>query len=591
MINRRMREQPSSLSFRMVILTVLPMLMLTTLLIVYNAHAITALRENTYEVNSRALNTYMDNVDESMRTMEYYWVGLKASSNLLTLITTSKSSNYYIAMSRLKADMEGVVQSYRFVDDLFVYVEGKAEYFDAPKYSLSTEERRDIRALVTAESTRQGVLDGVDNQWRPVQMDGRYYLLRMFRVQDAYMGGCVSVSRLLTTMREGGFSEVDFLSFFSSDGSELGTVLCGMVPTLDIGETSRYAATKLGGRDYLAITRPSRYGSYSAVILISDIGVREGLRSFWVIIALWGGCIAVFLAVFITLIRRWLLSPMKRLCEAMEGLRSGDLDVRVRTGKGTCAEFALVNETFDDMSSNMKALKIDVYEQYSQRQAAEIRQKGTELQYMKEQMRPHFYINCLNVINNLSLMGKNGQICEMTAYLSNQLRHMMSERTLDTLRHELDFVENYLRIQQLCHGDHVRAHIEVDPSIEDVPVPPLILMTFVENVCKHQAMAGGRTDIYIVCAECEEPRQDEIRIEVWDAGDGYSEEILGCIRDGSPLIDGRGEHFGIRNIIARLRLIYSGREMVEIGNHWETGGAYALIELPKCCEQETEVPQ
>ncbi len=50
---------------------------------------------------------------------------------------------------------------------------------------------------------------------------------------------------------------------------------------------------------------------------------------------------------------------------------------------------------------------------------------------MKLQVNPHFYINCLNVIHNLSIMGKNSLVQEMTAYLGNHLRYTMEGNSLD----------------------------------------------------------------------------------------------------------------------------------------------------------------
>lgn len=579
-VKHGLRSKLHSLNYRVMVLTLLPLLMLTLLLVAYNSYAISVLKRNTYEVNSRALDVYMNNVDESMRTMDYYWVGLQTSSNLLAMITSQKDTERAVAISRLKTDMASVVQSYKFIDSLFIYSHDKDEYFEASKYSLKTGERRDIKALTVSEIDRFQQNHGLDGKWQPAQIDGRYYLIRVLQVHDTYIGGCISVSRLLSSMEESGFSDIDYLTFFGNNDEELGQVLPTLDEPLGVDGSFRQFSAKAGKSNYLAISRPSAYGSYSAVVLLSDVGILEGLSSFQTVALIWIACIIIFLIAFIVMMRRWISAPIRKLCEAMNSLKSGNLDVRIGAKRESCSEFALVNETFDDMSENIKSLKIDVYEQKTQRQAAEIRQKSTELQYMKEQMRPHFYINCLNVIHNLSLLNKNQQIDEMTTYLSNQLRYVMSSKTVDTLQREIDFVKNYLKIQQLCRGEGVHAHIEVDPSAGEINVPPLLIMTFVENTCKHQAIAGERIDIYIVCTR-EEAEAPRLRIEIWDSGDGYPDYVLDCIRDGQRILDERGEHFGIWNVIARLNLIFGDDARIEICNHWETGGAYAIIELPE----------
>jgi len=575
--NNKLRTKVHSLNSRILILIILPLIMLSPFLFVYNAHAVSIVRNNTFEVNAQSLDVYMDSIDESMKNVEKYWAGLEMSSDLLTFIITDKQIDYYKALYRLRTDMASVVQSYKFIDCLFVYEEDKDEYFDAAKYDLSTEERNEIKALVISEIKHGNRLAG---KWYPVEINGNYYLIRFFKMLDTYVGSLVSVSRLLSTMRESGFTDFEYLTFYGFDGKELGNVLPLADRPLGIDGTFQRFETQIGNVRYLVISRPSEYGNFSAVAVTSDASVVGGLQSFQIIIAIWGFGIIVFLIIFTIMIRRWVLLPMNGLCDAMNSLKSGNLDVKLSMGNDSCTEFMLVKETFDNMSESIKTLKIDVYEQNMQRQAAEIREKNTELQYMKEQIRPHFYINCLNVINNLSIMNKNSQVCEMTAYLSNQMRYILSSKTVDTLKRELDFVENYLQIQEICYGDGLCTHIEVDPSVLMVCVPPLIIMTFISNISKHQVVVGERIDAYVLCAKCEESGNNRIKIEIWDSGEGYPQHILESIQAGERIIDERGEHFGIRNIITRLHLIYGGRERITINNHWETGGAHIIIELP-----------
>ena len=109
------------------------------------------------------------------------------------------------------------------------------------------------------------------------------------------------------------------------------------------------------------------------------------------------------------------------------------------------------------------------------------------------------------------------------------------------------------------------------------------------NICKHQVVVGERIDAYVVCNKSEESGNNRIRIEVWDSGEGYPQHILESIQAGGRIIDDRGEHFGIRNIITRLQLIYGGRERITINNHWETGGAHIIIELPDDGGKSTKV--
>ena len=256
----------------------------------------------------------------------------------------------------------------------------------------------------------------------------------------------------------------------------------------------------------------------------------------------------------------------------MKSLRDGNLDTRLPE-KEPCAEFRMVNETFNDMAVNIKKLKIGVYEEKMLRQQS-------ELQYMKLQVNPHFYINCLNIIHNLSIMKKNDLICEMTGYLGNHLRYTMEGNTLDHLSREIEYVKNYIRIQELRFGKSLKVFMEIEPGTEEVMVPPLVIQTFLENTVKYQVVAGTLTEVYIIVCWAECPEDHRIRIEIWDNGKGFPQNILDNLQDGKRVIDERGEHYGIRNVCTRLHLIYGGKEKIQLANHEETGGAWIILELP-----------
>lgn len=578
----------NSLRFRISFIVFLAMFMLTIFLVCNNAYAIAVVRDNVFDANAQMMDMYMHQIDDSLDAMENYWAGMQSSSDMFTLIKRDEKRplDYYKAESRLMSDMSNVVQTYRFIDFLFIYYTEMNTYRDAAKYMIDSGERRLVRKVVMEEIQRSIEAGKVSAQWKCVEADKEYYLIRTFRYLGIYMGGCINVSRLVQSIRSDGFTNADYLTFYENGGKEMGHVLPRMDMGLSVDETARRFSQNIDGNRYLIITHPAESGDYSMVALIRDKSILEGLGALQKIIIILGICLIMFFFLFVSICRQWILRPVLRLCEAMNRLKSGDFTIRL--GKaGNCEEFNLMYDTFDEMTENIEALKIDVYEQKVQRQKADLQyqkaklmQQKAELQYMKLQTKPHYYINCLNVIHNLSIMNKNELIRDMTTYLGNQLRYTMEGTTVDTLKKEVDYVHNYMHIQELRFADSLTAYIEVDASIEHVLVPPLIIQTFVENTVKYQMVAGGHTEIYVVASRCEPPHTDRIRIEIWDTGEGFTEEIMALLNKGEKIIDEKGEHYGIRNVLMRMRLIYEGRESAEFKNHWETGGAYIILELP-----------
>ncbi len=259
-------------------------------------------------------------------------------------------------------------------------------------------------------------------------VNGEPYLIRLLQMRSTYMGGCVKVSTLIKRLRQDGIGKLDYLAFVTQDGQELGTQLPELTENIQLTGKRQYYRAQQGTHErYMALTVPSDCGEYGLAAMIRDNNILEGLQSLRVLIWILMVLLAVFLVGFTMIMRRWVLRPLNRLIKAMQELSEGQFNIRLRENEwDECEEFTMVNRAFDDMISQIESLKIDVYEENIRRQRA-------ELQYMKLQANPHFYINCLNVIHNLSMMGKNDLLQQMTTYLGNHLRYTMEGSALDTL--------------------------------------------------------------------------------------------------------------------------------------------------------------
>lgn len=594
---QKLKKQRHSIRFRMVMLVMFTMAVLVVFLVINNVYAIFVVRNNAYEANAGMLELFMTHIDDAFDSMDKYWIGLQDSNDVPVLVYSGSRVDFYTAKARLTSDMASTIQSYNYIDDLFIYISQPMEcdngesverqYFDAAKYELDSSERNGIKRMIISYIDQMS--DGkVSGDWECMEWNKEFYLVRILRYRNIYMGGCVNVKRLLESMEDAGFDEPTYLTYYKNNGEEFGNILPEMSGSLKITQECSQFTQKIGNNDFLVISQPSRCGDYSLVALVREQTIIEGLGLLQKIIIALGICLILFMGFFTAAIRRWILRPVRKIYMAMNRLKNGDLSVRLSCEVTPCREFDLVNETFDHMIENIKTLKIDVYEEKVRHQKTQLRYQKAELQYMKLQINPHFYINCLNIIHNLSIMGKNDLVREMTTYLGNHLRYTMEGTTVDALYKEINYVENYLRIQELRFPGSLTAFIEIAPDVRDVPVPPLIVQTFVENTVKYQVVAGEHTEIYIVAYRCDAPEDERITIEIWDSGEGFSKEILEKLNSGNRITDERGEHYGICNVVSRLHLIYKGMEKIVFDNHWETGGAFILIELPANIQESAE---
>lgn len=214
-----------------------------------------------------------------------------------------------------------------------------------------------------------------------------------------------------------------------------------------------------------------------------------------------------------------------------------------------------------------------LYEHYrafqrEQRTTTELRELAlqTEMQSLKAQIQPHFLFNTLNSIS-ASVPANLERTRELIARLAETFRFALqaSEHEVVPLKHELEFVKAYLELEKERFSDRLQLHYEIDESLLDIPVPPMILQPLIENAIKHGiagSVEGGSITISI-------QRLDKYaRVSISDSGPG----LRNCTPE-KALQKG----IGLRNTHQRL-LKYYGQPIHFSVN--QPSGVKVYFELP-----------
>ena len=110
----------------------------------------------------------------------------------------------------------------------------------------------------------------------------------------------------------------------------------------------------------------------------------------------------------------------------------------------------------------------------------------SQLNALKAQLNPHFLFNSLHAVS--SLIGYDDEKARnMTIKISGLLRKMLEDRDkhTHTLMEELDYIKDYLEIEQERFFDRLKVNLEIDETSLRAEVPNLILQPLVENAFKH----------------------------------------------------------------------------------------------------------
>jgi sensor histidine kinase YesM len=191
---------------------------------------------------------------------------------------------------------------------------------------------------------------------------------------------------------------------------------------------------------------------------------------------------------------------------------------------------------------------------------------AAHLRALQMQLEPHFLFNTLNAITTLVELGRQKAAAEMLAHLNFILKTTLTRTTPEKvpLSQELEFVGNYLAIEQVRFADRLRVEFDVDPRAIDGLVPCFLLQPIVENAIRHGI------------ANCE----SEGLVEASATRVGDFLHVL--VRDSGPAQVERqqnGHGIGLKNTRERLAHFYpDGYRMKAQPLH--TGGFEVAITIP-----------
>lgn len=115
-----------------------------------------------------------------------------------------------------------------------------------------------------------------------------------------------------------------------------------------------------------------------------------------------------------------------------------------------------------------------------------------ELKALRAQLNPHFIFNSLNSIKRLIQKNENPQAIDYLLLFSSMIRNVLelSDKQEITLLEEIEFSEQYLKMEKLRFMDRFDYTITIEEGIEleFISIPPMILQPHLENSLWHGIM-------------------------------------------------------------------------------------------------------
>ena len=178
-----------------------------------------------------------------------------------------------------------------------------------------------------------------------------------------------------------------------------------------------------------------------------------------------------------------------------------------------------------------------------------------QMEYLKYQVNPHFFMNTLNNIH--ALVDIDPERAKITIIeLSKMMRHILYEgsKKLIPLTREVEFLNLYVQLMRLRYTRKVHINVDVPPQLPELKLPPLMLIIFVENAFKHGISYREESFIDI-----------KLRVE-------NKRLLFSCCNSKPTQVQRTNEKggMGLQNVRQRLELLYDDDYTLDISDGEKT---------------------
>lgn len=170
-----------------------------------------------------------------------------------------------------------------------------------------------------------------------------------------------------------------------------------------------------------------------------------------------------------------------------------------------------------------------------------------ELEYLKGQLNPHFFMNMLNNIHALIDIDKEkaketiigfSKLMRYVLYDSNQPKILLSK--------EITFIRNYIELMKIRYTKNVTINVELPEIVPEIQIPPLLFVSFIENAFKHGISYRNKSFVYLSLTINENKLIYKVNNSLWQ----------------NENVEEKG--IGLENVSKRLNLIYGEKYILNI---------------------------
>ncbi|MBQ7371749.1 MAG: histidine kinase [Blautia sp.] len=546
---KKMKDILQSVTIKLLLLMIILVLPLNLIAVIFTNRAVEALMEQAEFNMQKMAELQMRDLGNRMYIGQTYIVGLVESDPNCIAMRKAGASDYAFQSAKLKA--------YSTIRSALGSQNGSSNGINGYYYYDQTRQDGVICADADGKSELAQELTGFcDNAnltdypygWHLYHWREKDYLVFATKDRQYLYGAVIRVEPFLTLTR----SLIEY-------------------PLEEIVLSEDEALSKDGN---LSISATAR--KITLNIQVKKAEIRKTMPHFQQIFQIISVIYLALIPILYLLLNRLLIRPLSAVNEAHRQVENGQGDYRIQETAGS-KEYRELFSSFNRMADNLHRLKIESYE-------TEISRQKMELRNLQLQIRPHFLLNTFNIIFSLAQKKEIAMIQETVIYLSDYFRYIFrSDKDLELFTKELEMIRGYIRTANIRYSGRIQAEYDLDPELEFIRMPPLLIHNFVENAVKYGIQQKEILHIYL------EGRYEKGRVEfsIQDDGKGMTEETLErnqAMFAGNYKPASATEHLGLYNSLKRIKYFFGETAEITVDSELGYGTCFTI-----CFPYELEI--
>lgn len=540
-----MKQNSFSLKYRMLVWFVALLMPLVLLLSAFTIIQVAHTRNQLMTSEGTNLQLLTSRIQQETEEIEEYLYDLSTQNRVFRSMADPQSeTTLFSSAYEVFETSDSLFHTLKDLSFLVIYSESNefCAYRDQGLNYLTIQDQFNLRRAVEKRCVRY-FLGGNTYQrdWFEVEIAERWFLCRIVRYQGMYCASLFDLSEMIDQLS----SEIkpDAGLVFRND-SQLLTALPEHVPGIQAQEL--VAKDRLGER--YGVLSQQLCGIYLTYIFPYNgiIGIMGW--SFFLVLLI-AVVVTGLLLLFYLRLNRDVFRPLDGLVDTMQRIRDSGSSMVLSDETIRCTEFRQVNHIFNQMIQQIQRLKIKHYEQ-------KIETQQTELAFLQAQIRPHFYLNCLKTLYSLAEQRQYADIETCILLVSKHLRYaFQAHLDMVPMREELGLCDNYIKLYAIMTERMPTLTLDIESALFDTPIPPISLLTFIENSIRINLTPTGTLEINIRAKRMQTEDGSILCLTVQDNGSGFQEDQLELL-NSDEWLKASGSHVGLQNVIRRFRILY-----------------------------------